>query len=47
MIGTLASMGDRAGYRTLVLSGDRDAFQLINDDITVLYPATISKTSNI
>mgnify|MGYP002145941867 CR=1 FL=1 len=36
--GTLASMGDQAGYRTLVLSGDRDAFQLINDDITVLYP---------
>lgn len=38
VIGTLASMGDRAGYRTLVLSGDRDAFQLINDNITVLYP---------
>lgn len=31
-------MGDQAGYRTLVLSGDRDAFQLINDNITVLYP---------
>ena len=31
VIGTLASMGDKAGYRTLVLSGDRDAFQLIND----------------
>ena len=30
VIGTLASMGDKAGYRTLVLSGDRDAFQLIN-----------------
>ena len=38
MIGTLASMGDEAGYRTLVLSGDRDAFQLINNNITVLYP---------
>ena len=38
VIGTLASMGDQAGYRTLVLSGDRDAFQLINDNITVLYP---------
>lgn len=38
VIGTLASMGDREGYRTLVLSGDRDAFQLINDNITVLYP---------
>ena len=38
VIGTLASMGDAAGYRTLVLSGDRDAFQLISDTVTVLYP---------
>ena len=38
IIGTLASMGERAGFRTLVLSGDRDAFQLIDDSITVLYP---------
>ena len=38
VIGTLATMGERAGYRTLVLSGDRDAFQLVDDAITVLYP---------
>lgn len=38
VIGTLATMGADAGYRTLVLSGDRDAFQLIDDNITVLYP---------
>ena len=38
IIGTLATMGSEAGYKTLVLSGDRDAFQLINDNITVLYP---------
>ncbi|MCH9275642.1 DNA polymerase I [Bifidobacterium amazonense] len=38
VIGTLATMGAHAGYRTLVLSGDRDAFQLIDDHITVLYP---------
>ncbi|WP_314685935.1 DNA polymerase I [uncultured Bifidobacterium sp.] len=38
VIGTLASMGETAGCRTLVLSGDRDAFQLIDDDVTVLYP---------
>ena len=38
VIGTLASMGDAAGYRTLVLSGDRDAFQLVSDTVTVLYP---------
>ena len=35
VIGTLAVMGSNAGYRTLVLSGDRDAFQLIDDNITV------------
>ena len=38
VIGTLATMGERAGYRTLVLSGDRDAFQLVDEHITVLYP---------
>ena len=38
IIGTLATMGEREGYRTLVLSGDRDAFQLVDDAITVLYP---------
>ncbi|MBW3080664.1 DNA polymerase I [Bifidobacterium saguinibicoloris] len=38
VIGTLATMGEHAGYHTLVLSGDRDAFQLIDDDVTVLYP---------
>ncbi|PST49139.1 DNA polymerase I [Bifidobacterium callitrichos] len=38
VIGTLATMGEHAGYRTLVLSGDRDAFQLIDDRVTVLYP---------
>nr|WP_193345971.1 DNA polymerase I [Bifidobacterium cuniculi] len=38
VIATLATMGETAGYRTLVLSGDRDAFQLIDRDITVLYP---------
>ena len=31
-------MGDKAGYHTLVLSGDRDAFQLVDDNVTVLYP---------
>ncbi|WP_289094118.1 DNA polymerase I [uncultured Bifidobacterium sp.] len=38
VIGTLATMGERAGYRTLVLSGDRDAFQLVDEHTTVLYP---------
>ena len=38
VIATLATMGDEAGYHTLVLSGDRDAFQLVDDNVTVLYP---------
>jgi DNA polymerase I len=38
IIGTLAKMGEDAGFRTLVLSGDRDAFQLIDENVTVLYP---------
>ncbi|MFT9232258.1 MAG: DNA polymerase I [Bifidobacterium sp.] len=38
IIATLATMGSQARYRTLVLSGDRDAFQLIDDYVTVLYP---------
>ena len=37
VIATLATMGDKAGYHTLVLSGDRDAFQLVDDNVTVLY----------
>lgn len=38
IIGTLATMGEDANFDTLVLSGDRDAFQLVDDRITVLYP---------
>ncbi|MFT8536770.1 DNA polymerase I [Bifidobacterium aquikefiri] len=38
IIATLATMGSQARYKTLVLSGDRDAFQLIDDYVTVLYP---------
>ena len=37
----LASMADQAaeaGYRVLVVSGDRDTFQLISDNTTILYP---------
>jgi DNA polymerase-1 len=38
IIATLATQGDAAGYRVLVVTGDRDALQLVNADITVLYP---------
>jgi len=38
IIATLATQADDAGYRVLVVTGDRDSLQLVNDDITVLYP---------
>jgi len=38
IIATLATQADEAGYRVLVVTGDRDALQLVNTDITVLYP---------
>jgi len=39
ILATLATKGADAGMRVLVVSGDRDTFQLVNSDVTVLYPA--------
>ena len=38
LIATLATQGEQAGYRVLVVTGDRDALQLVSPDVTVLYP---------
>jgi DNA polymerase I len=38
LIATLTTQADKEGYRVLVVTGDRDALQLVNDDVTVLYP---------
>jgi DNA polymerase I len=38
LLATLARQGDEANMRVLVVSGDRDTFQLISDRTTVLYP---------
>ncbi|MES2171616.1 MAG: DNA polymerase I [Actinomycetota bacterium] len=38
ILATLASQGAAEGYRVLVVSGDRDAIQMVNDDVTLLYP---------
>ncbi len=38
IIATLATQADEAGYRVLVVTGDRDSLQLVNPNITVLYP---------
>ena len=38
IIATLSVQGEAAGWDVLVVSGDRDAFQLITDKVLVLYP---------
>lgn len=38
ILATLASRGAAEGYRVLLVSGDRDTIQLVNDDVTLLYP---------
>ncbi|HEY4558512.1 MAG TPA: DNA polymerase I [Enteractinococcus sp.] len=38
IVATLATDAEEAGWKARVVSGDRDTFQLINDNITVLYP---------
>ena len=39
ILATLAHQGDQAGFRVLVVSGDRDTIQLVNDNVTLLYPS--------
>jgi DNA polymerase I len=38
VIGTLATSAEAAGFDVLICTGDRDAFQLVSDNVTVLYP---------
>jgi DNA polymerase-1 len=38
ILATLASQGAEQGFRVLIVSGDRDAIQMVNDDVTLLYP---------
>ncbi len=38
LIASLARQGENEGFRVLVVSGDRDTFQLISDSTTILYP---------
>jgi DNA polymerase-1 len=39
VLATLAVRGREQGYRVLLVSGDRDTIQLVNDDVTLLYPS--------
>ena len=38
VIATLTTQAEAAGYDVLIVTGDRDAFQLVTDHVTVLYP---------
>ena len=38
ILATLAAQAAHEGWKVLVVSGDRDAFQTINDHVSVLYP---------
>jgi DNA polymerase I len=38
ILASLADQASAAGYRVLIVSGDRDTFQLISPDTTILYP---------
>ncbi|MBP3089168.1 DNA polymerase I [Corynebacterium sp. sy017] len=45
IIATLATAAGVLGFRTSILTGDRDSFQLVNEKTTVLYP--LKGTSSI
>ncbi len=36
IIGTLSAMGDQEGFETIIITGDRDALQLVSDDTKVM-----------
>jgi DNA polymerase-1 len=38
LIATLATQASEQGMRTLVVTGDRDCYQLVDEHVTVLYP---------
>lgn len=39
ILATLSRQGAEQGFHVLVVSGDRDTIQLVNDDVTLLYPS--------
>ncbi|MFC4859489.1 DNA polymerase I [Actinophytocola glycyrrhizae] len=39
LIATLTTMATAEGFAVSICTGDRDAFQLVNDQVTVLYPS--------
>ena len=47
LLGSYAAVESEAGGETLILTGDRDMFQCVNDRVTVLYVRTGSKGAQI
>ncbi|WP_254787054.1 DNA polymerase I [Curtobacterium sp. MCBA15_001] len=39
ILATLSAQGAAQGFQVYVVSGDRDSIQLVNDDVTLLYPS--------
>ncbi|OII13468.1 DNA polymerase I [Curtobacterium sp. MCBA15_008] len=39
ILATFARQGAEQGFQVYVVSGDRDSIQLVNDDVTLLYPS--------
>ena len=39
-IGILSHMGEHAGERVVIVTGDRDALQLVSESVTVMIPST-------
>jgi DNA polymerase-1 len=39
ILATLSRQGAEQGFQVFVVSGDRDSIQLVNDDVTLLYPS--------
>lgn len=38
VIGTLATLGEKEGHQVFIVTGDKDAFQLVNDRIKIFQP---------
>ncbi len=47
IVATYTRQGREAGYEVRIVSGDRDAFQLVTDTVTLLYPVTTGPTKGI
>ncbi|WP_431732312.1 DNA polymerase I [Canibacter zhuwentaonis] len=41
ILATLATAADNQGYAVYVVSGDRDTIQLVNENVTLLYPGAL------